>query len=62
MKKLMLSILVMLQGLLSFGENMANAQFLKANAAYDSANYVMAIQLYESLVSDQYVSEVSLQR
>lgn len=57
MKKLMLSILVMLQGLLSFGENMANAQFLKANAAYDSANYVMAIQLYESLVSDQYVSE-----
>lgn len=40
-----------------FASELANDQFLKANSAYDSSNFEMAIQLYESLVSDAYFSD-----
>lgn len=58
MRNLMLSIILVL-GTWQFAkaDNLAKDQFIKANAAYDSSNFNMAIQLYESLVSDQYFSD-----
>lgn len=58
MKKFVLIIFTLLLACQwSLAENLAKEQLIKANTAYDSADYNMAIQLYESLISDEYMSD-----
>ncbi len=57
MMRFLLFVFIVISGFTgAFAKDLAQEQFQKANRAYDSSDYNMAIQLYESLVKDQFLS------